>query len=106
MWIEEAFQVQNEDDFNKIDMSIRGKLPEPLFHQFTLTLNPWSERSWIKRRFFDIKDPDTFAYTTTYKQNEFLSDADIALFDKMKEQNPRRYEIEGEGRQFALVKLA
>lgn len=65
-----------------------------------------SERSWIKRRFFDIKDPDTFAYTTTYRQNEFLSDADIALFEKMKEQNPRRYEIEGEGRQFALYKLA
>ena len=98
VWIEEAFQVQNEDDFNKIDMSIRGKLPEPLFHQFTLTLNPWSDRSWIKRRFFDIKDLDTFAYTTTYRQNEFLSDADIALFEKMKEQNPRRYEIEGEGK--------
>lgn len=39
-YCEEAFQVQNEDDFNKIDMSIRGKLPEPLFHSFTLTLNP------------------------------------------------------------------
>ena len=57
-----------------------------------------SDRSWIKRRFFDIEDPDTFAYTTTYKQNEFLSDKDIELFEKMKIQNPRRYEIEGEGK--------
>ena len=29
--------------------------------------------------------------------NEFLSDMDIALFEKMKVQNPRRYEIEGLG---------
>lgn len=40
VWIEEAFQIQNEDDFNKVDLSIRGKIPEPLFQQFTLTFNP------------------------------------------------------------------
>lgn len=62
-----------------------------------MTFNPWSERSWIKRRFFDIDDPDTFTLTTTYRQNEFLSSKDIQLFEKMKEQNPRRYLIEGEG---------
>lgn len=97
IWIEEAFQLQNEDDFNKVDLSIRGKIPEPLFQQFTMTFNPWSDRSWLKKRFFDTPDPDTFTYTTTYKQNEFLSDKDIELFEKMKEQNPRRYEIEGLG---------
>lgn len=43
-WFEEAFQVMNEDDFNKIDMSIRGELPPGYFKQITLTFNPWSEK--------------------------------------------------------------
>ena len=34
-WFEEAFQVMNEDDFNKIDMSIRGELPKGYFKQIT-----------------------------------------------------------------------
>lgn len=97
VWFEEAFQVTSEDDFNKIDMSIRGEIPAPLFKQFTLTFNPWSDKSWLKKRFFDNPDNDTFAITTTYMLNEFLGDDDIAIYEKMKEQNPRRYEIEGLG---------
>ena len=57
-WFEEAYQVVNEDDFNKIDMSIRGELPKGYFKQLTLTLNPWSEKHWIKKRFFDNPDSD------------------------------------------------
>jgi phage terminase large subunit len=30
-WFEEAYQISNEDDFDKIDMSIRGELPEDYF---------------------------------------------------------------------------
>ena len=48
-WWEEFFLDQNEDDFNKVDMSIRGQLPEPLFKQHTCIMNPWSEKSWIKK---------------------------------------------------------
>lgn len=96
VWIEEAFQITNEDDFNKIDMSIRGELPEPLFKQFTFTFNPWSDKSWLKKRFFDSPDEDTLALTTTYKINEFLGKDDLAIFEKMKKQNPKRYRIEGE----------
>ncbi len=66
-----------------------------------------SSRSWIKHRFFDIEDPDAWTYTTTYKNNEFLSVKDYELFEKMRVQNPKRYLIEGEGRtSFALYKLA
>lgn len=97
VWFEEAFQVTSEDDFNKIDMSIRGEIPAPLFKQFTLTFNPWSDKSWLKKRFFDNPDEDTFAITTTYMLNEFLGEDDIAIYEKMKKQNPRRYEIEGLG---------
>ena len=96
-WFEEAFQVMNEDDFNKIDMSIRGEMPPGYFKQITLSFNPWSEKHWLKRRFFDIKDDDILASTTTYKCNEYLGEDDIQVFEKMKLNNPRRYDIEGLG---------
>jgi len=96
-WFEEAFQVMNEDDFNKIDMSIRGELPPGYFKQITLSFNPWSEKHWLKKRFFDVKDDDIMAITTNYECNEFLGSDDIKIFEKMKVNNPRRYKIEGLG---------
>ena len=104
VWWEEAFQCTNEEDFNKVDMSIRGEMPEPLFKQHTFTFNPWSEKIWLKARFFDkvgtdglSKDGDILAQTKTYHCNEFLGEDDIRIFEKMKEENPRRYSIEGLG---------
>ena len=97
VWFEEAFQCTSEEDFNKIDLSIRGDIPEPLFKQFTFTFNPWSDRHWLKSRFFDNPSDDTLAMTTNYMVNEFLGKDDIAIYEKMKELNPRRYKIEGLG---------
>lgn len=96
-WFEEAFQIMNEDDFNKVDMSIRGELPKGYFKQITLSFNPWSEKHWLKKRFFDTKDEDVLAITTNYTCNEFLGEDDKKLFEKMKINNPRRYNIEGLG---------
>lgn len=39
LW-EEAFQIQNEEEFNKLDLSIRGKVPDGYFKQITFTFNP------------------------------------------------------------------
>ena len=97
VWVEEAYQLNDESEFNKLDMSIRGDLPEGYFKQFIITFNPWSDSSWLKRRFFDVEDENVLALTTTYKCNEWLGKDDIALFEQMKERNPRRYRIEGEG---------
>ena len=96
-WIEEAFQVTDETEFNKLDGSIRGEVPDGYFKQLTFSFNPWSDRSWLKRRFFDVKDPDIFAITTTYMQNEWLDEADRRYFDNLRENFPRRYRIEGLG---------
>lgn len=96
VWCEEAYEL-NEDDFNKLDMSIRGEMPDGYFKRIMLTFNPWSARSWLKSRFFDNPDEDTFTQTTTWECNEWLSEADRRIFLRMKEQNPRRYRIEGEG---------
>lgn len=97
VWIEEAFEITNEDDFNKLDMSIRGEVPDGYFKQITLTFNPWSATSWLKARFFDVDDDDIFAKTTTWQCNEWLDEADRKIFLKMKANNPRRYRIEGDG---------
>ena len=97
VWLEEAYQVEDEDSFNKVDLSIRGELPDNYFKQFIITFNPWNEHHWLKKRFFDNPDENTLALTTTYRCNEWLGKDDIALFEQMKIRNPRRYRIEGEG---------
>lgn len=97
VWIEEAYEITNEDDFNKLDMSIRGEVPDGYFKQITLTFNPWSATSWLKPRFFDTPDEDVFTKTTTWQCNEWLDEADRNIFLKMKKNNPRRYRIEGDG---------
>ena len=66
-WLEEAYEVMKEDDFNILDESIRGECPAPLFKQWTITFNPWNEHHWLKKRFFDAPpDPDILALTTNY----------------------------------------
>ena len=97
VWIEEAFEISNEDDFNKLDMSIRGEVPEGYFKQITMTFNPWSATWWGKSRFFDVEDDDVFTKTTTWKCNEWLDESDRNIFLKMQVNNPRRYRIEGDG---------
>ena len=97
IWIEEAYEIMNEDDFDMLDESIRGEVPDGLFKQITLTFNPWNQKHWIKRRFFDTPDPDVMALTTNYTCNEWLDDADRKLFEQMKKNNPRRYQVAGLG---------
>ena len=96
-WLEEAYEVMNEDDFNILDESIRGEVPEGLFKQWTITFNPWNEHHWLKKRFFDNPDDETLALTTNYMCNEWLDAADIKVFEDMKKRNPRRYAVAGLG---------
>ena len=97
MWIEEAYEIMKEDDFNILDESIRGECPEGLFKQITITFNPWNERHWLKKRFFDVEDEDILAITTNYLCNEWLDKADLKVFETMKKHNPRRYAVAGLG---------
>lgn len=96
-WLEEAYEVMKEEDFDILDESIRGECPAPLFKQWTITFNPWNEHHWLKKRFFDNPDEDTLALTTNYLCNEWLDAADIRVFDEMRKRNPRRYAVAGLG---------
>lgn len=98
-WIEEAYEITNEKDFDMLDESIRGAIPPEtgLFKQITLTFNPWNEHHWLKARFFDRPDPQVLALTTNYLCNEWLDAADLLVFENMKKNNPRRYRVAGLG---------
>ena len=97
LWVEEAYEIMKEEDFAMLDESIRGELPDGLFKQVTLTFNPWSERHWLKKRFFDEPHADVLAKTVTYMGNEWLDAADKAFFEAMRVNNPRRYRVAGLG---------
>lgn len=175
-WVEEAYEITAESDFNMLDESIRGidiekgekDGKEDIFKQITLTFNPWNEHHWLKKRFFDIDDGDKYdceksnsdkksqntgnnisqkplngfgekaeekaernaerkagentpknaedakgdsgvkiermdyekgilAMTTNYTCNEWLDEGDRRLFEAMKINNPRRYQVAGLG---------
>ena len=92
-WWEEAFQIKDEIIFDKIDQSLRGKMPEGYFIRHNIIFNPWSSDSWLKKRFFDNPDDNTLAMTTTYKNNEFLSEADKKLLEDIKFRDRRLYDV-------------
>lgn len=96
-WIEEAYEITSEADFDMLNESIRGEVEDGLFKQITLTFNPWNDRHWLKKKFFDNPDEDTLAITTNYTCNEWLDEADLQVFETMKEKNPRRFQVAGLG---------
>ena len=107
VWMEECFEVEDEKDFQTLDETIRGEMPEGLWKQITLTYNPWVNSHWTKTRFFDNEDPDAFTLTTTYKCNEWLDEADRQLIENLNIKeingkpnpayNPERYQVVGLG---------
>lgn len=99
LWVEEAYEISNEADFDILDESIRGAIPPEtgLFKQITLTFNPWNEHHWLKARFFDTPNENVLAITTNYTCNEWLDAADLRVFEEMRVRNPRRYRVAGLG---------
>ena len=97
LWFEEFYEIAKEDDFNILDESIRGVLPDGYWKRITATFNPWSEHHFAKARFFDEQRDNVLAMTTTYLDNPYLSPTDIRLFEDMKRENPRRYRVAGLG---------
>jgi phage terminase large subunit len=98
VWIEEAFELPSEDGFDKFDLTApRGWVPPPLFKQTTLTFNPWSDKHWLKKRFFDTPSDNVLTMTTNYLCNEFLDATDLSQYEEMKQTHPSRYAVAGLG---------
>jgi phage terminase large subunit len=97
VWIEEAYEIAEEKNFDTLDESIRGEMPDGLWKQLTLTYNPWVNTHWTKSRFWDKTDPDAFTLTTTYKCNEWLDDKDRKKIEDLQYTNPDRFKVVGLG---------
>lgn len=98
VWLEEAFELPSYDAFEKMDLSFpRGAVPAPLFKQTTVTFNPWSEKHWLKKRFFDEEHANVSTFTTNYLCNEFLGEDDRQIYEEMKILHPRKYAVAGLG---------
>ncbi|TJY30600.1 PBSX family phage terminase large subunit [Leuconostoc mesenteroides] len=100
LWVEEAYQLESEEAFDTVDESMRGIIDNPNgFYQTVLTFNPWNERHWLKKRFFDkdTRVSNSLAITTTYKDNPFLDEDYVNRLLEMKERNPRRARVAVDG---------
>lgn len=71
VYIEEAFELNDYDAWRRIDGSIRGKLPEGLFHQITFCLNAWNSDHWIYEHFFKGRLEDDIEYLTTHDYQDW-----------------------------------
>ncbi|MGM0776924.1 MAG: PBSX family phage terminase large subunit [Bacillota bacterium] len=97
IWVEEATELQ-ESDIDILDDRLRGILTNPnLYYQITFSFNPVSATHWIKRKYFDIENPDVLTHHSTYLQNRFIDDAYHRRMMLRKEQDPEGYEIYGLG---------
>ena len=98
VWIEEAYEIDSEADFEKLDFSVpRSKVGAPLFNQTTITFNPWSETHWLKARFFEKPSELVSTYSTNYLCNEHLTPEYHTTMMELKERNYRRYAVVGLG---------
>jgi len=97
--LDEAEELINEDDFNKIDFSIRSQLKQ---NRCILVLNPATKEHWIYQRFFQFKgieggfngnkDGATYIHTTYQDNRDNLSDSFLKQLYEMKMRNPQKYE--------------
>lgn len=97
IWVEEGTELM-ESDLDILDDRLRGELQNKnLYYQITITFNPVSATHWIKRKFFDYVDDDTFAHHSTYRSNRFIDEAYHKRMERRKKQDPDGYKIYGLG---------
>lgn len=90
IWIEEASELA-EGDFNQLDIRLRGETD--YYKQIILTFNPISLLHWLKKRFFDRRDPRARTHESTYRDNRFLDEESIATLESFKETDEYYYTV-------------
>lgn len=100
---DEAIEISDETEFNKIDLSIRDK---NRFNAIILGLNPEKRGHWIEERWFAKADDGTRVFDgfngiigdTTYISTTFLDNIDhlersfLQAAANMRVKNPKRYD--------------
>jgi phage terminase large subunit len=101
MWLEEATDFE-ELDLDQLDIRIRGEKPH--YVQYILSFNPVDENHWLKKRFFDKKDPLATTSHTTYQDNYFLTPEDKQRLESFKDRNELYYDVYCLGKWGIVVK--
>ena len=96
--LDEAEELQEEENFDKIDLSIRAK---GVKNRCLLILNPATKEHWIYQRFFQnrgipdgfngTKDGVTYIHTTYEDNRENLSESFLNEIERMKQRRPNHY---------------
>ena len=123
IYIDEAYEVEDEKAFRDVDGSLRGDLPKgapPL--QITLALNPWNANHWIHERFVRGRLDDDYQaleshdarvyvdegykgefgrglllHQSTYKVNEFRTEEYTESMEALRLRAPEIYKVEALG---------
>lgn len=82
VYVEEAFELEDYWAWRKIDGSIRGKLPEGLFHQITFCFNAWNKDHWLYEHFFKDRLEDDLEYLLTHNYQDWRNDDLVLDFGK------------------------
>ena len=104
-WVmDEAEELNDEDIFDKIDLSVRNKIQE---NRVILILNPTTKEHFIYKRWFEdrgiaagsniTKDDTTYIHTTYLDNLDNLSESYIKQIETMKLRRPNRYKHTIEG---------
>lgn len=101
IWMEEATEFE-EDEFDQLDLRIRGKKDN--YVQYILSFNPVDEMHWLKKRFFDKKDPQATVCHSNYQDNYFLTEEDVARLHNLKDRNELMYDVYCLGKWGIVVK--
>lgn len=91
IWIEEASEI-DESAFNQLDTRLRNER-ETYENQIIVTFNPISANHWLKKRFFDTKDPNAFVLVTTYRDNPYLPQINVDILEGYKSHSPYYYQV-------------
>ena len=99
-WVmDEAEELQDEDKYDTINLSVRS---EKVQNRVILIMNPATKEHWIYKRFFESKgvepgindsiDNVNYIHTTYIDNKEHLSNEFINDVEKLKENNPAKYQ--------------
>lgn len=84
VWFEEAFEIEKKDTYDKVRMSIRGKMPKGYFNQSLATLNPWSDQHFIVKKITSKLTPDEKILEEKGKQELIVEDEQEFIYNGKK----------------------
>ena len=84
VWFEEAFEIEKKDTYDKVRMSIRGKMPEGYFNQSLATLNPWSDQHFIVKKITSKLTPNEKILEEKGKQELIVEDEQEFIYNGKK----------------------